>query len=58
MSTSLRYFDTALGWKVHMRCADGYRESTKSGGCSQFRDGRGSHLLDEPFATDAHEVVI
>jgi len=20
----------SLGWKVHMRCADGYRESTKS----------------------------
>ena len=26
--------------------------------CSQFRDSRGSHLLDEPFATHAHEVVI
>ena len=42
----------SLGWKVHMRCADGYRR------CSQFRDSRGSHLLDEPFSTDAHEVVI
>ena len=47
----------SLGWKVHMRCADGYREDTKSVRRCVYRkqlDLRGTQTLDQ-FAVGTRE---